>query len=70
MRAYGAKNSDRQIKNSPIPTKTNSPNLMLAKSVSRYTVLYERLEVHVLNHSRDRVVYINLSKMINSADNH
>ena len=41
---YGAKNSDRQIQISPIPTyvlRANSPNLMLVK-LSCYTVLLER----------------------------
>ena len=37
IRAYGAKNSDSQIKNSPNLLRANLPNLMLAK-FSRYTV--------------------------------
>ena len=40
MCVYGAKNSDRQIKNLPIPTESQ-----FAKH-SRYTVVY-RLELHV-----------------------
>ena len=37
MRAYGAKSSDRQIKNLPISTENQLPNLMLVK-FSCYTV--------------------------------
>ena len=42
VRAYGAKNSDHHIKNSPIPTESQFAKFN-ARQISRYTAVYAML---------------------------